>query len=114
MVNPSKIKGTAFESSTVDCLRRGGWVQAERRALSGALDKGDISGVAAGAVMIECKAHQTLHITNWLREVDAQTDNAGAAIGALWVKLPRRAGAENGAVVLRPEMFMRLLREAGY
>jgi hypothetical protein len=40
----SKDKGTAAESLVVKYLQSTYWPHAERRALSGGLDKGDITG----------------------------------------------------------------------
>lgn len=112
MANPSKAKGTKHESSCVDYLRESGWPSAERRALAGALDKGDITGLPD--VVIEAKATASLMVPSWLREVDIETLNASAEIGVCWAKLRGRAAAKDGVVLMRPATFVKLLREAGY
>ena len=42
MTNPSKAKGTAWETAYARCLIDLGFPYAERRALAGAFDMGDI------------------------------------------------------------------------
>jgi hypothetical protein len=44
-MNKSKIKGTAYETAVVRHLNDNGFPYAERRALAGNLDKGDIAGI---------------------------------------------------------------------
>ena len=44
-MNTSRRKGTAWESALVDYLIGKGWPHAERRALNGCNDKGDIAGL---------------------------------------------------------------------
>jgi hypothetical protein len=44
-VSKSRAKGTSWESAIVTYLIEQGWPHAERRALAGALDKGDITGL---------------------------------------------------------------------
>ena len=113
-MNPrtAKDKGRRFENSIVTYLTGAGWPYTERRRLAGSADKGDMSGIPA--VMIEAKAHREYKLPAWMREVDVQTQHAKANIGALWMKLNGKAEAVDGLVVMRPETFVRLLREAGY
>ena len=44
-MSASKSKGTAWETAIVRFLKDRGWPNAERRALGGANDRGDIAGV---------------------------------------------------------------------
>lgn len=44
MVNRPKDKGTWAETRVTEFLRDNGWPYAERRALAGVTDKGDITG----------------------------------------------------------------------
>lgn len=113
-MNPrtAKAKGRAFENSIVEYLTEAGWPYTERRRLAGFADKGDISGVPG--IMVEAKAQREYSLPAWMREVDAQTKHAKAALGVLWMKLNGKAKAADGLVVMRPETFVRLLREAGY
>lgn len=92
MTNRSKAKGTAYETEIVGYLRQRGWVHAERRALSGANDCGDISGLVG--VVIECKNAKTHDLPGWLDETEYETFNANADIGLLFIR--RRGTSDRG------------------
>lgn len=93
MVNRSKQKGTSTESLVVGYLRDNGWPYAERRALSGSLDKGDIAGMPGLAVEVKY-GNGTLKIGPWLTETGIERLNAGADHGILVVK-PFGMGEKN-------------------
>lgn len=112
MVNRSKAKGTSAETAIVNALTAAGWPHAERRALHGNLDKGDIAGLPG--VMIEAKAEASYDIQGWLREVAAEKANAHADIGACWFKLRGKTDPMQWAVVMTGEQFAALLKQAGY
>lgn len=82
----SKAKGTAAEVALVGALQRLGWPYAERRALSGVLDKGDTTGHPG--LMFECKDAKTWKAAAWLRETETERGNAKADYGILVVKVP--------------------------
>ena len=85
--------GTATESAVVRYLRTAGFPHAERRALRGTLDAGDITGVIG--VVFECKGGMAAKTASdgliqlWLDETMRQVANAGADVGILVVQ---RAG----------------------
>lgn len=110
-VNRSKAKGTSWESECAAYLRANGVPWAERRALGGALDKGDLAGVPE--VAFECKAEQSIDLPGYLREAEAERANSGARIGVVWIKRRGKTAAEHGYIVMTPEALMALLREAG-
>jgi hypothetical protein len=85
MVNRSKQKGTSTETLVVNYLRENGWPFAERRALAGSLDKGDVSGMPGIAVEVKY-GNGTLKIGPWLTETGIERLNAGADHGVLVVK----------------------------
>jgi len=87
MTNPSKNKGTFNEKRVREYLRAEGFPYAERRALNGSTDLGDITGVHPGLV-IEVKAVKGVRTcrTDWLDEVDAEMRNAGAEVGVCFWK----------------------------
>lgn len=85
MVNRSKAKGTSTETLVVRYLQKHGWPYAERRALSGNLDKGDIAGMPALCVEVKY-GNGTLKIGPWLTETGIERLNAGADHGILVVK----------------------------
>ena len=86
-MSKSKAKGTAWETEVVKYLQQRGHKLAERRALSGKLDKGDIAGLRE--TVIECKAVQEFDLAGFQRELLAEMSNANAALGAVFLKRPR-------------------------
>jgi hypothetical protein len=87
-VSASKAKGTAAETAVVRYLQNW-WPAAERRALSGALDKGDVAGIAN--LVVEVKAAAQQRITEWQRETKTEMHNAGASACMLVVKRPYKS-----------------------
>lgn len=79
--------GTAAESAIVRVARERGFPMAERRALRGAADAGDI--LLTAGVIIEAKAGQAAKtasdtlIHNWLDQTERERVNAGAAVAIL-------------------------------
>jgi len=112
MSNPSKAKGTQWESAVVEAFRRAGWIHAERRALHGNVDKGDLAGVPG--VVVEMKNAKALTFGPWLNEAHLERDNAKADIGVVWCKRRGSLWAEKGFVVMDGDTFLRLLKGAGY
>ena len=96
-MSTSRRKGTAWESAVVEFLRGHGFPYAERRALSGSQDRGDVTGVPG--VMLECKAEKSITLADYMDEVKAQTVNAGAQIGVAVVKRRNRSAGEAYAVI---------------
>lgn len=86
-MNKPKIIGTRGESAVVRFIRSAGFAGAERRALRGVLDAGDITGTPL--VAWSCKAGQYAKtasdalVADWLDELDKQRINAGADVGVL-------------------------------
>lgn len=110
----AKQKGTAAESALVKFLVGQGFPNAERRALTGAFDQGDITGTPCLAW--EVKNHATYKIPAWLKETEIERVNAKADFGILAIK-PNGVGLSNAGqwwAVLPMEAMVRLLREAGY
>jgi hypothetical protein len=112
MTNRSKAKGTSWESALVQYLQQCGWVRAERRALAGNADKGDVLGLSGW--VIEAKNAARVELAEWAKELQAEIRNAGAAHGAVWVKRRGKASAADGYVVLDGQTFVALLKQAGY
>jgi hypothetical protein len=79
--------GTRYETAVVKYLLGHGFPHAERRALAGAADLGDITGTPG--IMWECKAGQAAYnasdgqVEAWLEECERQRMNARADIGVL-------------------------------
>ncbi len=108
----SKAKGTAWETEIINYLLELGVQDAERRRLSGAFDKGDVGGIRN--VVIEAKAERSYDIPGWLREAKVEATNAKADFGVVWAKRNGKTKAHDGFVLMAPETFLHLLREAGY
>lgn len=68
-----------------DFLREHGYLMAERLSLSGAKDRGDITGIDPKLV-IEVKACKSIDLAGWLAETAAEKRNANADIGIVWHK----------------------------
>lgn len=81
----SKDKGTLAESAVVTYLQENGWPYAERRALAGAADKGDVSGTP-GLVWEVKYAGVGIRMAEWIQETVTERDNAQAAHGILVIK----------------------------
>lgn len=111
-MSASRRKGTAWETAIVAALRDNGWPHAERRALAGAADKGDVAGIPG--VVVEAKAAKAITLAAWADELAAEVTNAAADIGVLWVKRRGRTSPLDGYAVLAPTHLLALLRAAGY
>ena len=98
MVNKPKALGTAAETAVVRALRTLGWPHAERRALAGAYDLGDITGCPGIVWEVKggeaAKSASDKQITKWLAETETERVNAGADVGVL-VLQRRGAGPRN-------------------
>lgn len=108
----SRRTGTAWESTIVSYLKHRGWLYAERRALSGHLDRGDVAGVPG--VVIEAKAVKKVELAVFLDEATVEAANDKADLGVVWVKRRGRLSAGDGFVVMSGHTFTGLLTGAGY
>jgi hypothetical protein len=111
-VNRNKIKGTRWETAIVEHLRVNGAPHAERRALAGNADRGDIAGLPS--VVIEAKSEARQDLPGWLREAEAERLNDRAEVGLVWAKRVGKAKAEDGYIIMTVPVLLRLLRSAGY
>lgn len=84
-MSAAKAKGTRGETEVVRYLRQW-WPQAERRALSGSEDRGDVAGIPG--LVVEVKAAQRQMLAAWQRETLKEMENAGATACVLVVKRP--------------------------
>lgn len=107
-MSASRRKGTSFETDTVRYLNAHGFPYAERRALYGANDCGDVTGIPG--VMIECKSVREITLAEFMDQVDAEKDNAHADIGVAVIKRRMRP-AQDAYVVMTLEQFVELLNE---
>jgi Holliday junction resolvase len=87
----SKQKGTTAEREVVRYLQNW-WPAAERRALSGNKDKGDVAGIPG--LVVEVKAAKTPQLAAWKRETMVEAANANVFHCMLVVKRPYKAVQE--------------------
>jgi len=97
MVNPSKAIGTQAETLVTRFLQENGFGTAERRALHGTYDLGDITGTPG--ICWEVKSGHAAEtasdglINAWLAETETERKNAKADIGVLVVKRKGKGAA---------------------
>jgi hypothetical protein len=141
-MNRSKQVGTATETAVVRYLRENGWPGAERRALRGHLDAGDLTGTPGLAWSVKGGAYahhpSDRQIDEWLDELETQREHAGADHGILVTRRYRignpgrwwawahtytvatlLGGArhhpdDDGWMVTHLEQAVRIIRVAGY
>lgn len=111
-VSKQRQKGTSFETAIVGWLKEHGFPYAERRALHGTFDKGDITGT--GPLVWECKNHKTLAISEWLSETEEERKNAAADIGILVAKRRGYGDPAEQYAILPLAQLVALLKAAGY
>lgn len=111
-MSKNKSKGTAFETLIVNYLKQSGFPYAERRALHGINDLGDITGTPG--LVWECKNHKTLAIAEWLDEAEMERVNANAKYGFVVAKRRGHGKPEEQYVVITLDTLVSLLAEAGY
>lgn len=111
-MSSSRRKGTAWETRGVAYLRERGWPYAERRALHGNHDRGDVAGIPG--LVVEFKAAKRHELAAWVDEANTEAINARADLGVAWVKRRGRSSPGDGFVVMDGETFTFLLAAAGY
>lgn len=111
-MSASRRKGTAWETQVVDYLRAHGSPHAERRALNGSKDRGDVAGLPG--VVIEAKSATRVEMAAWLDEAEQERTNDGADVAVVWVKRRGRTSPGAGFVVMSGDTLVRLLTAAGY
>lgn len=101
-MSKSKAIGTKGENAVVAYLKTHGWPDAERRALGGSLDKGDV--INTPNVCFQVKAGQAAEraswktIRNWLVATEIQAARCGPDV--LPVLVVKRAGKGDQSVAL--------------
>jgi len=106
-VSAARAKGTRWESAIVTYLNEQGFVMAERRALAGTLDKGDITGIPG--VVIEAKNTKTIPLAQFLDQAIVEAHNANADVGVAWIKRRGKGSPADGYVVMDGTTFLELL-----
>lgn len=103
----NKIKGTRFETDVLKYLRKLGHF-ADRLALAGKADQGDIVTIIAGQTYIlECKNQKSINLPQFWREAQAEAANYAKARGLpgsppAFVIVKRRNASIEQAWVVQP------------
>ena len=108
-MSASKQRGTAWETAVVRFLQDCGHRYAERRALNGSRDLGDITGIPG--VVIECKSQNRITLAEWIDETETERLNAEAELAVCWVKRKGKSSPGHGYVVMTGLQFAYLLRQ---
>lgn len=111
-MSKSKQKGTAAETAVVKYLRENGFPYAERRALTGNYDKGDITG--CGPIVFEVKNHKAMDLAGWIAELRAEIANAEAMTGTVVAKKRGTTFPGDWYAIMPFGLLVELLKEAGY
>jgi hypothetical protein len=79
----AKKAGTSFETLVAAYLAERLQLPIERRAKTGAKDRGDIAGVwnAHGNIVVECKNTSRDSLPQWIREAEVERVNDNAVTG---------------------------------
>lgn len=109
-MNRSKRIGTAAENAVVEYLRDQGFPYAERRALAGSKDRGDIAGIV-GAV-IEVKNCKVLEFSKWLEEAEQERVNAGAQLAIVVAKRRGKANPKDWYWMATGPSMVQMLKDA--
>ncbi len=108
----ARAAGTRFESSIVGYLATHLDDRIERRAKSGAKDRGDISGVRVNGqrVVLELKDYGgRVQVGTWLTEADVERGNDDALVGAVIAKRRGHANPLDQLVLMTVRDFVALL-----
>jgi Holliday junction resolvase len=107
-MNKSKRKGTAAETAVVGYLRENGFPHAERRALNGSTDRGDVAGVPG--VVIEIKNCARMELAGWVDEARLEAANAGVGVFAVAHKRRGKGNPADWFVTLPLSVFCEVIR----
>lgn len=111
-MSKAKAKGTAAETAVVKFLRDNGFPYAERRALHGTVDKGDITG--CGPIVFEVKNHKTMDLAGWVKELEVEIANAKADAGCVVAKKRGTTDPGEWYAILPFRDMVALLIQAGH
>jgi hypothetical protein len=99
MTNPSKQKGTAYETALVTMMRDEWYIDAYRRPLTGGSDQGDIGVHSHPDITIEAKNHKAMQLSAWMDQLEVEKVNAHATIAVLAVKRRGKTAAGSYFIV---------------
>ncbi|GAB7187117.1 hypothetical protein ATKI12_6948 [Kitasatospora sp. Ki12] len=106
MANPSKRRGTEWESAVRAYLQEHHNSETRRNVQMGAKDIGDLDGYYLHAA--ECKDEKTITLSSYIAQANREAVNAHQPYGAAIIKR-RRANVATGYVVRDLETDVRLV-----
>jgi hypothetical protein len=110
----AKAAGTRFETSVVAYLQAHVFDGIERRAKTGAKDRGDVSGLRhmGGRLVIEAKDCARVDLAGWIAEAEVERANDDALAGLVVHKRRGKASAGDQYVTLTLADLVALLTGA--
>lgn len=108
----AKAAGTRFERQIADYLATTVDDRIDRRAKTGAADKGDIAGIRTpwnDRVVLECKNVTRTNLAGWIKEAEQERINDHAYIAAVVHKRHGKANPADQYVTMTLENFAKLL-----
>jgi hypothetical protein len=109
IVSKQKAKGTAAETAVVNYTRANGPWLVERRATTGAHDKGDLAGLPCA---VEVKNCARMELAKWLEEATVEATNAQAEFGVVVHKRRGKGSPGDWYCTLSYADFLYVLRRA--
>ena len=106
-MSAARSTGTWAETAVARFLQANGYPHAERRALAGQADRGDIAGIPG--LVIEVKNEKTMRLAEYLDEAHAEARNAGAALAVAWHKRRKKGSPGEWYVTMDGWDFLALL-----
>jgi hypothetical protein len=98
---PRKI-GTAWETAVVNHLHQRGILTAERRALHGNRDIGDLTGLPG--FLIGCKNERAIRLALYMDELRVQRGNLVGGNGVVTAEVVKRRGSGPGRAYVVTEL----------
>ena len=96
-MSKSKDKGTWAETAVAYYLQNHGWPSAERRALRGIKDRGDITGTPGVCWEVKyCGKSQRPQVAGWIQELKQEMENCGVHVGLVVAKTRGYGDARTG------------------
>lgn len=107
-MSASKSKGTRGERLVVNHLIEAGFYTAERRALEGTADRGDVAGVPGWTLEVKNASKHTL--ATWMDELDREQIRAQTPLGAL-VVLRRMRPIGRAYAIMEFDQLIAIMKE---
>lgn len=108
-MSASRRKGTRAETLLIQYLRERGWRYAERRALQGAKDRGDVAGIPG--VVIEVKSAARVELAEWVKEARIEALNDDAPVWFVVAKANGKGQAKDWYAITTVKVMCDLLAD---